>query len=311
MSTCPDDSRYVVRARAATGWVTSLTPQAAGWTHSGLHVAHLGPGEHVELDLPGDESLVLPLAGSVHVVGAGTGALLTGRPGVWSGPSDAFYAPPTRLSLTAPPDAECRVAVATARATGELAPRYVSADEVRVELRGAGSCSRQVNNYTLGTDVAAEHLLACEVITPGGNWSSYPPHKHDVHSATERELEEIYYFEVATAPQTCGAPGGQAASGVAYHRVYGTAERPLDILAEVSTGDVVLVPYGYHGPSMATPGYDLYYLNVMAGPASDRTWLSVDDPAHHWVCGTWVGQDLDPRLPFSPHARDLRDKELP
>ena len=133
----------------------------------------------------------------------------------------------------------------------------------------------------------AERLMVCEVVTPGGNWSSYPPHKHDEELMDETELEEIYYFEVGSSPT------GQ--DGFAFQRVYGTAERPIDLLAEVRQGDVVLIPHGYHGPSIAAPGYDLYYLNVMAGPG-DRAWLATDDPAHAWVRATWADQPVDPRL---------------
>jgi 5-deoxy-glucuronate isomerase len=178
---------------------------------------------------------------------------------------------------------------------------YRRADQVRVELRGAGRCSRQVNNYALGTDLATHRLLVCEVLTPGGNWSSYPPHKHDEHSADERELEEIYLFEVRSGP---------AGPGFAFHRTYGTADRPLDLTAEVLSGDVVLTPHGYHGPSMAAPGYDLHYLNVMAGPAEDRTWLMTDDPRHAWVRATWEGQGPDPRLPMTATPTHHRDAPL-
>jgi 5-deoxy-glucuronate isomerase len=125
-----------------------------------------------------------------------------------------------------------------------------------------------------------------EVLTPGGNWSSYPPHKHDEEGPDESALEEVYYFEVAH-----GGPG--------YQRVYGSGPgREIDVCAEVSTGDVVLVPYGYHGPSMAAPGYDLYYMNVMGGPG-ERVWKFCDDPAHAWIRGTWDGIEIDPRLPMA------------
>lgn len=147
-----------------------------------------------------------------------------------------------------------------------------------------------MNNYALGTDLDTHRLLVCEVLTPGGNWSSYPPHKHDEHSEDERELEEIYLFDVRPGPH---------GPGFGFHRTYGTADRPVDLTAEVRAGDVVLTPHGYHGPSMAAPGYDLYYLNVMAGPAEDRTWLMTDDPRHGWVRGTWADQALDPRLPMT------------
>ncbi|WP_189842592.1 5-deoxy-glucuronate isomerase, partial [Streptomyces umbrinus] len=175
---------------------------------------------------------------------------------------------------------------------GGHSARYGRKEDVPVELRGAGNCSRQVNNYCLPGTFDAEQLLVCEVLTPGGNWSSYPPHKHDEvrtddsGSAVESELEEIYYFQVA------------GEDGFAYQRVYGTQERPIDVLAEVRSGDTVLIPHGWHGPSIAAPGYDLYYLNVMAGPGQDRAWLICDDPAHGWVRGTWESQATDPRLPF-------------
>ena len=150
-----------------------------------------------------------------------------------------------------------------------------------VELRGAGQASRQVNNFCSPEAFEADRLIAVEVLTPGGNWSSYPPHKHDEAREGESPLEEIYYFEVAHG-------------GPAYQRVYGST----DICTEVRTGDVVLIPSGWHGPSMAAPGYDLYYLNVMAGPGQ-RRWLFSDDPEHAWIRGTWAGQPVDPRLPMT------------
>jgi len=126
-----------------------------------------------------------------------------------------------------------------------------------------------------------------EAVTPGGNWSSYPPHKHDEERPGESILEELYYFEIAPGP---------AGPGIGYQRAYGTAARPLDLLAEVVSGDVVLIPHGWHGPSMAVPGYDMYYLNVMAGPGPERAWRITDDPAHAWIRDTWPALAIDPRL---------------
>jgi 5-deoxy-glucuronate isomerase len=175
---------------------------------------------------------------------------------------------------------------------------------VPVELRGAGRCSRQVNNFATADVFDADSVIACEVITPGGNWSSYPPHKHDETSDVESELEEIYYFEIA--------PGPQGRPGLAYHRVYGTPERPIDVLAEVRDRDVVLVPHGWHGPSIAAPGHDLYYLNVMAGPGAERAWRIVDDPEHAWIRGTWDDEPVDPRLPLhSPASPDPNGASRP
>ncbi len=175
-------------------------------------------------------------------------------------------------------------AIPSARCRRRLPPRYGPAEDVPVELRGAGQASRQVNNFCSPEAFECDKLIAVEVLTPGGNWSSYPPHKHDETREDEAELEEIYYFETP---------------GLAYQRVYGTPGRPIDVLAEVSSGDVVLIPHGWHGPSIAGPGYDLYYLNVMAGPAAMRAWRFCDDPAHAWIRGTWAGQAIDPRLPMT------------
>jgi 5-deoxy-glucuronate isomerase len=196
------------------------------------------------------------------------------------------------------------VAVCAARVSGgppsNVRPvakyRHVGVDEVPVELRGAGQASREVRNFGVPAVLDADSIIACEVVTPAGNWSSYPPHKHDEErDGVETELEEIYYFETQVEG---GAVASPTADPVGYQRVYGTEERPIDVFAEVRTGDVVLVPHGWHGPSMAAPGYDLYYLNVMAGPGDTRAWLICDDPSHGWVRSTWDGMDVDPRLPM-------------
>ena len=170
--------------------------------------------------------------------------------------------------------------------------RWQPREKATTGIRGAGDCSRQVTNYALNNDVETSHLLVTEVITPGGNWSSYPAHKHEAHTADERELEEIYYFEIAPSP--VGDPG------FGLHRTYGsTPDKPIDVCVEVRHGDVALVPYGYHGPCVAAPGYDMYYLNVMAGPSEDLVWLAPDDPTHHWIRESWQGQEPDPRLPMA------------
>ena len=183
---------------------------------------------------------------------------------------------------------------AVRRATRAFPNRRVAAADVSVELRGAGNCSRQVHNFGTAGAFEADSLIACEVITPGGNWSSYPAHKHDENTAIETELEEIYYFEIADSP--AGTPG------FGYHRVYGTPERPIEVLEEVRTGDVVLVPHGYHGPSIAAPGHHMYYLNVMAGSGAERAWLIVDDPDHTWLRGSWDAPGDRP-----PACRSHRD----
>lgn len=265
------------------GYAVDITPDSAGWGFCGLRVLGLPPGGEHRLHTGGDEVIVLPLAGSGAVTADGHTAELAGRASVFAGPSDLAYVPrDSELVLHSPGGG--RFALASARAGRRLPFRYVAAGEVPVELRGAGAASRQVHNFGTPGVLDADRLIACEVLTPSGNWSSFPPHKHDEQRPGESALEEIYYFEVAR-------------DGMAYQRVYGTPERPVDVLAEVRTGDVVLIPHGWHGPSMAVPGYDLYYLNVMAGPG-ERAWLICDDPAHAWVRGSWAGQTVDPRLPM-------------
>jgi 5-deoxy-glucuronate isomerase len=148
-----------------------------------------------------------------------------------------------------------------------------------------------VRNFGTPDVLDAEAVIACEVITPAGNWSSWPPHKHDVERpGEEAELEEIYYFETESTDARGTDPVG-------YQRVYSSdADRPIDVLAEVRGGDVVLVPYGWHGPAMAAPDAHLYYLNVMAGPGPARAWLICDDPAHAWVRDTWPDLPFDARI---------------
>ncbi|GAA5084101.1 5-deoxy-glucuronate isomerase [Thermocatellispora tengchongensis] len=265
---------------AQSPWALRITPETAGWTYCGLRVATLS-GETLEFETGGEEMLVLPLSGSCMVECDGVRLALDGRESVFASVTDFAYLPiGTTVRLTG----EGRFALPSARATRRFPVRYAPADGVPVEVRGAGQSTRQVNNFCAPDAFECDKLVAVEVLTPGGNWSSYPPHKHDSESATEAVLEEIYYFE--------GGPG--------YQRVYGSPGKPIDVLAEVSCGDVVLVPHGYHGPSMAAPGYDLYYLNVLAGPAEKRSMAFCDDPRHAWVRSSWEGRPTDPRVPMTP-----------
>ena len=283
MSTC----RHLRAGAAADGpWQVSVTPEQAGWAYCGLRVLALAPGGSHEFGTGADEAVLLPLAGSCEVGCDGDVFGLAGRDGVFAGPTDFAYLP-RDAQVRVSSQGGGRFAVASARARERLAPRYGPAAGVPVELRGAGACSRRVRNFCMPGVFPADRLIACEVITPAGNWSSYPPHKHDEDRPGESVLEEIYYFQIGAGP---------AGPGVGYQRVYGTADRPADLLAEVRDGDVVLIPHGFHGPSMAVPGYHMYYLNVMAGPGAERAWLACDDPAHGWIRDTWPAQRIDPRL---------------
>jgi len=273
-----------------------VTAASAGWDYSGLSVLRLAPGGSVDLDTGGTELLVLALEGSCTVTCDGVSHEVAGRSNVFEGPSDFVYVPrDSRVEVAS--TAGGRFALPSAVCERRLPLRHQPADAVPVELRGAGRASRQVHNFCTPEAFETDRLIACEVLTPGGNWSSYPPHKHDQASATESALEEIYYFEVAPGP---------AGPGIAYQRAYGHGDKEIDVLAEVRSDDVVLIPHGWHGPSMAVPGYDLYYLNVMAGPGETRAWLICDDPAHGWVRDTWADQPVDPRLPFGRRREEGR-----
>lgn len=268
-----------------------ITPADAGWTYCGLRVAQLDEGEPLTLTTGESELLVLPLTGSCTAEVDGVRHELAGRTSVFEQVTDYLYVP-RRSTVTLSCPEGGRVALPAAKAVRDLPVRYYGREQVRTDLRGAGDCSRQVNNYALNNGVETSHLICCEVLTPGGNWSSYPAHKHDTPGADERELEEIYYFEIA--------PGPDGEPGFGLHRTYASSpQRPIDLCVEVRDGDVALVPHGYHGPCVAAPGYDMYYLNVMAGPDEDRVWLAPDDPAHHWIRGTWEDQEIDPRLPMT------------
>jgi 5-deoxy-glucuronate isomerase len=264
-----------------------ITPETAGWGFCGLRVLELAAGESRALATCDDELIVLPLAGACTVTVDGQTFELAGRDSVFDGITDFAYAP-RDAQLEIATAAGGRFALPSSRCANRLEPAYVAAADVPVELRGAGQASRQVNNFCAPEVFAADRLIAVEVLTPEGNWSSYPPHKHDEEiPGVETALEEIYYFEVA---------GG----GFGFQRAYGP---DVDICREVRTGDTVLLPSGYHGPSMAAPGYDLYYLNVMAGPG-ERAWRFTDDPAHAWIRESWAGREVDPRLPMTSAGRN-------
>ncbi len=293
---------YVIRAGSTAERPFSLvvTPKSAGWEHSSLRVLELAPGGNATFATGEDEMIVLPLAGGATVDCDGERFAVAGRAGVFTRVTDFAYVP-RDSEITVSSAGGGRFALPAARATRRLAARYGPAEGVGVELRGAGQASRQVNNFCTPQTFEAEKLIAVEVLTPAANWSSYPPHKHDEERDGEARLEEIYYFEVGS-PGGGANPGRGSANprGVGYQRVYGSGPgREIDVCTEVRGGDAVLVPHGWHGPSMAAPGYDLYYLNVMAGPSPERAWLICDDPEHAWVRGTWDGQEIDPRLPMT------------
>src|SRR3954452_5065949 len=278
---------YIPARSAELPFTVDVTPASAGWSESSLQVLELDESQTAELRTRDTEVMILPLTGGGTVECDGTTFELAPRTSVFDGPSDMVY---LGIGQEYRLVGEGRFAICGALAKKSFPNRRVAAADVSVELRGAGNCSRQVHNFGTAGVFEADSLIACEAITPGGNWSSYPAHKHDENSPVESALEGISCFEIES--------GRDGSRGFGLRVVYGSPERPIEVLEEVRSGDVVLVPHGYHGPSVAAPGYHMYYLNVMAGPSAECAWKIVDDPEHAWLRGTWDDQDVDPRLPL-------------
>ena len=243
------------------GPAPQVTPASAGWRYVGFEVLRLA-GTKSTVDTGDREVCVVVVEGTCHV---GDFRDLGGRPDPWSGPPDAAYLPPgTRFEI----EGEAEVALCFAPApNGGAAARVLPGAEIEVETRGQGAHERYIHPILMG-DREAESLLVTEVLTPAGHWSSYPPHKHDRDDPPrETLLEETYYHRV------------KPARGFGLQRVY-TGDRSLDETSAFADRDCVLVPRGYHTVS-APPGYDVYYLNVMAGPT--RNWIFANDPDHEWT----------------------------
>jgi 5-deoxy-glucuronate isomerase len=263
----------------------AITPQSAGWLYTGIRVIRLAAAEARIIATGTREMLVLPLRGGCSVEVEGQRHVLDGRDSVFEGITDFVYLPVgCEATLTSRGGAE--VAIPFAEATRRLPSAYMPARDIVIETRGAGSATRQINNLFVAGGLPAHRLVVVEVLTPGGNWSSYPPHKHDdATTIGEAELEEIYYYRI------------QGESGFGVHRTY-TADRSIDETITVRDGDVCLVPRGYHGPCVAPPEFPMYYLNVLAGVSDSRSLGFSDDPAYAWIRETWKTLPRDPRVPL-------------
>ena len=279
---------------AADGLAVRLTPAEAGWAYSGLRVLTLRDGDTRTITLDGVEAVVLPLGiTDLHVDVDGTAFHVHGRTSVFARVSDFVYAPlGAVVTLTAGSGGD--VAIATARCEHRLDARYGAAADVPVDVFGAGPATRQRNAFLSPEHWPhADRLMCVELLTPDGNWSSYPPHRHDDSPECPVNNEEIYYFRIGVA-----GTDGYSADGFGLHRTY-TPEGDIDENVVVRDGDVFCVPRGYHGPCIAAPGYPMYYLNVLAGPGGARSMAFCDDPAHHWVRDTWTDMAPDPRVPMT------------
>jgi 5-deoxy-glucuronate isomerase len=265
-----------------------LDAATAGWSYCGLQVVQLGPGESRRLDLNGTEAAVFPLMGAATVDGIDTRFELRNRSSVFEQMPDIAYLPAGE-SATMTSYQGGAFAVATSVADAVRPARFYPAEDVKVEIRGAGQATRQINALLSADVVGPQRLIVVEVLAPGGNWSSFPPHKHDEWSEVEVPVEEIYYFLIRDRERP--------RDGFGLHRTY-TLDGEIDETVEVRSGDVFLVPRGYHGPCVAAPGFDMYYLNVMAGPDPHRRWMLCTDPAYAWLWDAWKDEPRDPRVPL-------------
>ena len=260
-----------------------VDPGSADWRYLSFRVERLRDGENVARNTGGEEIALVPLGGRCAIDTGGERFELGERASVFDGMPWALYLPRDKpYTVTALGDVE--VAVSGALADERLEPRLVSPDDVEIEVRGSGNATRQIN-HILKPEFPAQRLLVVEVFTPAGNWSSYPPHKHDVDDPPgEVVLEEVYYYRTQSEP-----PGAFAVQRL-YSPQYGT-----DMTETVRDGDIMLVPHGYH-TTAAAHGYDLYYLNGLAGDR--RSMASADDPELAWIRPAWEDLEPDPRVPL-------------
>jgi 5-deoxy-glucuronate isomerase len=251
------------------GLVHHITPQSAGWSYVGFSLHRLAPGEHVGAKTGEREVILVLVEGKAHLVGAGQDWGIMGeRMTVFERtPPHCLYIPDgSEWAATA--STHCTLAVCSAPGKGGHPARRLGPDGITLTQRGQGQNTRYINNIAMESQDVADSLLVTEVFTPNGNWSSYPSHRHDEDDFPRMTyLEETYYHRL------------NPAQGFGIQRVY-TDDGTLDETMAVRNHDVVLVPRGHH-PCGAPYGYDMYYLNVMAGPI--RKWRYQNDPDHDWI----------------------------
>ena len=263
----------------SSGQTMLVTPEASGFEYLTFSARRMVTGEEFSTETGNNEMGLVVLGGRCSVISPPRGWMnLGGRAHVFSGLPHALYLP-IETSFTVRAESDCDLAFCFCRAEQKYPARLVKPDDVEVEVRGGGNATRQIN-HILKPEFPAQRLLIVEVYTPSGNWSSYPPHKHDVHNPPEEvDLEEIYYYKV------------DHPDGYAIQKVY-TPDHRIDETLTVRDGELVLIPEGYH-PVVAAHGYNVYYLNALAGSA--RSMAASDDPSYAWVRETW--KEKDPRVP--------------
>jgi 5-deoxy-glucuronate isomerase len=287
-----DSTELLLRSQKPerTGAAIEVTPEQAGWDYVGLRVEHIEPGGFWNFASEQDEVCIVPLKGSA-TIGSDGQSWAVSRPGtMFDGKPTALYLP-IGSSFQATSEDGAELAITSSRATRTFPPKLIEPNDIDVEIRGAGNAARQIN-HIVKPGFPADKLLVVEVFTPSGNWSSFPPHKHDVSNMPEEaKLEEIYYYRM------------HPDDGFGLQRLY-TADGSFDQAWVIHDGDLLLVPHGYHAFAVAH-GYTGYYLNILAGDEAERTMQPADDPRYAWVRGTWDEtmsdgisgwQDIDARV---------------
>jgi 5-deoxy-glucuronate isomerase len=260
------------RLDGPSGTLIHVTPESAGWEYCSLLVRRLAAGETWEHESGPDEVALVPLAGRCVVEAEGETWEIGGRRSPFEGPPWALYLP-RDSSFAVRAETPLELAVAGARAERRLPARLVRPEDTPTEIRGAGNAARQIHTV-IHPGFPADRLLVIEVVTPSGNWSSFPPHKHDVSDLPrEADLEEIYYYRF------------EPADGFGLQRLY-TADGAFDHAWPIHDGDLLEVHEGYHAFAVAH-GAHAWYLNVLAGNETERTLQPSDDPRYGWVRQTW------------------------
>jgi 5-deoxy-glucuronate isomerase len=261
------------------GDLLRFTRHEVGWDWMSLRVTRVMPGEGIELRTENEELALVLLEGNCHLDWGRGRVRVEGRKDVFDGFPHALYLPDGhRVECKA--ETMCEFAECRVPSTADLEPQLITPDCVSSSLRGGENSSRQIVDV-IPAQFAADKLMVVEVYTPGGNWSSYPPHKHDVQMPpAEVDLDEIYYYRLKDP------------KGFALQNLY-TSSTSKDRVVKVHSGDAVLVRDGYH-PVVAGPGYDTYYLNFLAG--NSRIMAVTEDPDHSWLRSTW--KRMDARLPL-------------
>jgi 5-deoxy-glucuronate isomerase len=272
--------------------ILSITPEEAGWDYINFQARRLRAESSWSFQSGENELAIVILSGAFSISSNRGEWQRIERKDVWSEAGTAVYLPRhSEFTITAGRDSE--FAVTWVAADEDHDPWLIRPEDVPVSVRGGDNVSRQINDL-LPPGSPVQRLVLVEVYTPSGNWSSYPPHKHDVHiedqagNLIEADLEEIYFYKI------------DKANGYAYQRVYTDensplhqAGNPIDALVRVENNCAVIVPEGYH-PVVSAPGYTTYYLNVLAGSA--QSLANQDDPNFTWVKDSYQG--VDPRLPL-------------